>query len=106
MFEEIGPEDVAAWLEQGAVVIDVRESWEFERGHVPGAVNVPMSEITSRLQDVPDNVVLVCASGSRSAHVAGYLTLNGYQKVANLAGGTAGWVEAGFGIELGAPAAD
>ncbi len=100
MFEEIGPDDVAAWLEGGAALIDVRETWEFERGHVPGAVNVPMSEITERLDDVPDNVVLVCNSGSRSAHVAGYLAINGYKKVANLVGGTAGWVEAGFGIEL------
>lgn len=100
MFEEIGPDDLAAWLERGAVLIDVRETWEYEKGHVPGAINVPMSEIAKRLAEVPDNVVLVCASGSRSAHVAGYLALHGYQKVANLVGGTAAWVDAGYQIEL------
>jgi len=100
MFEEIGPEDVAAWLAGGAALIDVRGEWEFVRGHVPGAVNVPMSEISRRMEELPDNVVLVCATGSRSAHVAGYLTLNGYERVANLVGGTAGWVEAGFKIAV------
>lgn len=106
MFEEIGPEDLTTWLEEGAALIDVREPWEFEKGHVPGAVNVPMSELTRHLSEVPDNVVLVCATGNRSGHVANYLTLNGYKRVANLVGGTAGWIEAGHGIELGTSRAD
>lgn len=95
MFDEITPDEVAAWLQQGASLIDVREAWEFEMGHLPGALNLPMSQIAARLDEIPDNVVLVCQSGNRSAHVAGHLALNGYERVANLVGGTVGWIEAG-----------
>jgi len=83
--------------------VDVREPWEFAFGRLPGAVNVPMSELANRLAEVPDNVVLVCASGARSGKVAHYLMVNGYTKVANLMPGTLGWREAGGELESGPP---
>lgn len=103
MHEEIDLEDLQGWLETGAQLVDVREEWEYVTGHLPGAVNVPMSELLGRLHEVPDNVVLVCQSGARSRDVAYYLTTNGYSKVANLTPGTLGWRLAGLELEVSAP---
>lgn len=105
MHDEIGLDDLEARLAAGARLIDVREPWEYYVGRIPGAVNVPMSQVVERIGDVPDNVVLVCATGARSGEVANYLTRNGYARVANLTPGTAGWREAGFDLESGPPSA-
>lgn len=99
--EEIDLEDLQGWLEAGAQLVDVREEWEYVTGHLPGAVSVPMSELVDRLQEVPDNVVLVCQTGARSRDVALYLTANGYSKVANLVPGTLGWRLAGGELHVG-----
>jgi phage shock protein E len=59
-------------LRQGATIIDVREESEFQAGHYPGSVNVPMSRLNSSLTQVPLNkpVILCCASGTRSGMAA------------------------------------
>jgi rhodanese-related sulfurtransferase len=64
----VGAEELGRHLDAGATVVDVRTTTEFRAGHVPGAINVPMDEIESRLDDLPQGrpVVLVCASGRRS----------------------------------------
>lgn len=99
MVSEIDPATIAEWVEQGASVIDVREPWEFESGHVPGAVNIPMAQVISRLDEVTDPVVLVCRSGARSGRVGEYLVANGYARVANLVGGTERWIDEGNEVE-------
>ncbi|MGP4056448.1 MBL fold metallo-hydrolase [Mycobacterium sp. 4D054] len=56
---------------QRPAVLDVRQSGEFAEGHIPGAVNIPLHELSKRLQDVPDGEVWVhCASGYRSSIAA------------------------------------
>jgi len=96
MFDEIYPDDLAAWLEQDAQIVDVRETWEYGAGHVPGAVNIPLDELIGRIEDLREPLVLVCASGNRSGMAAQYLTARaGFQKVANLVGGTYLWVARG-----------
>ena len=96
MFDEIYPDDLAAWLDDGAQLVDVRETWEFGAGHVPGAVNIPLDELISRIEELREPLVLVCASGNRSGMAAQYLTARaGFQKVANLVGGTYLWVARG-----------
>ncbi|HLU83117.1 MAG TPA: rhodanese-like domain-containing protein [Trueperaceae bacterium] len=99
MFDEITPEELAAWLEAGAGVVDVREPWEFQSGHVPGAVNIPMGEVVSRKDELTDPLVLVCRSGARSGRVAEYLINNGHATVANLVGGTERWIAEGNDVE-------
>ncbi|UXA15199.1 MBL fold metallo-hydrolase [Mycobacterium sp. SMC-8] len=57
--------------ERRPAVLDVRQSGEFAEGHIPGAVNIPLHELSKRLQDVPDGEVWVhCASGYRSSIAA------------------------------------
>mgnify|MGYP001210657644 CR=1 FL=1 len=75
-------------------LIDVREWWEFEQGHIPGAVHIPMQQIPERLAEVNKDgpVVIVCYSGQRSAAVTEYLHARGYNNVRNLAGGVEAWL--------------
>ena len=73
-------------LEQGAVVIDVRTPGEFASGHYPGALNIPMSDIGSRVEEIGDKaapVVLYCHSGSRSAMARRILLKAGFTDVTN-----------------------
>ena len=83
------------------VVVDVREPHEFDAGHVPGAVNVPMSQVVDRVGEITSltgPVFLVCQSGGRSAQVAAWLGQQGHE-VTNVAGGTLAWKAAGFPVE-------
>lgn len=102
MYNEIRSADVDRWREDGAGIVDVREPWEYEAGHLPGAVNIPMAQVVARLAEIGDPVVLVCATGNRSGRVAEYLTKNGHSKVANLLGGTVEWAELGNEVVRGA----
>jgi rhodanese-related sulfurtransferase len=79
--------------------IDVRSATEFAAGHIPGAINIPMDEIESRLADIPSgaHTVLVCQSGTRATLTHALLS----SRVDNLhilTGGTDAWVAAGFPV--------
>jgi rhodanese-related sulfurtransferase len=83
------------------MVIDVRELNEYEEGHIPGVTLIPMSEITNRLSEIPQDqqVIVTCRSGNRSSQVAEYLTNQGYTNVHNMTGGFLDWESAGLPIE-------
>ncbi len=82
-------------LPDGLSVLDVREPVEWAHGHVAGSVHIPMAEVPTRLEEVPDGQVLVvCKVGARSARVAGYLVQQGRDAV-NLDGGLLDWEAAG-----------
>ncbi|MFD2637422.1 rhodanese-like domain-containing protein [Piscibacillus salipiscarius] len=76
-----------------AQLIDVREPNEFERGHILGARNIPMSQLKQRLQEIrPDKpVYLYCQSGQRSLRAATVLKKKGYQDLNHLKGGFRKW---------------
>lgn len=95
MYQDIFPEEVNQWKEKGAQIIDVREPEEYTSGHLPGAVNIPLEQLPNRTDEVEEPAVLVCASGNRSGQAAQYLVEQGYEEVANLMGGTAGWRQRG-----------
>ena len=82
-------------LPDDLAVLDVREPFEWEAGHIDGALHIPMMELPERLGDLPEGQTLVvCKVGSRSAQVVGYLARQGYD-VVNLAGGLYDWQAAG-----------
>lgn len=86
----------------GAVVVDVREPGEYVRGHVPGAVNIPLSQVGGRLGEVPQGAVfVVCASGNRSKAATSLLRRAG-RDAASVAGGTVGWQRSGRPLTTGA----
>ena len=79
-------------------LIDVREADEFAAGHVPGAVNLPMSVIGERLHELPEGAFdVICQVGGRSARVVQALEARGYDAT-NVDGGTGEWAAAGFPI--------
>ena len=72
--------------EQGATVIDVRNPWEFEEGHVEGAINIPLEEIPMKIDDIREMhqpVIVYCRSGGRSGMAMGFLQQGGLSTVIN-----------------------
>jgi len=84
-----------------AAVVDVRAPHEWEAGHLPGAMHVPLGHLAERLDALPRDrpLVLQCQGGSRSAIGASLLRARGFTNVANLAGGYAAWRDAGLPVE-------
>ncbi|WP_409343314.1 rhodanese-like domain-containing protein [Paenibacillus sp. MBLB4367] len=75
------------------VLIDVREQMEVKQGMIPGAINVPLSQIKGRMADIPrdQSIYLYCRSGMRSKQAAKILRKNGYQELSHLQGGIMSW---------------
>ncbi|MUK87147.1 rhodanese-like domain-containing protein [Ornithinibacillus sp. L9] len=76
-----------------AQLIDVREPQEFERGHILGARNIPVTQLRQRLVELRKDkpVYLYCQSGSRSARAAQLLHKKGYEDISQLKGGFKKW---------------
>lgn len=77
-------------MKDEADIIDVREAFEYEAGHVQTARNIPMSEIESRIAEVNVGSYIICQSGARSAQVTQWLAANDID-VINVLGGTNAW---------------
>jgi molybdopterin/thiamine biosynthesis adenylyltransferase/rhodanese-related sulfurtransferase len=84
--------------------VDVRESDEWEEGHIPGAVYIPRGRLESRIEGlIPDKsrpLALYCSVGSRSAFAAKVLGEMGYTDVVSVAGGFADWKRNGFDVTI------
>lgn len=83
-------------LDDDAVLLDVREHDEFDAGHAPRAVHIPLGELPQRLGEVPDveQLDVVCRGGGRSARAVVFLLQQG-KDVRNVDGGMSAWAAAG-----------
>ena len=74
-------------------LIDVREADEFAEGHLPGAINLPLSDFLERYEELDKDkpYYIICRSGARSAQACAFLEEEGYD-VTNVAGGTSAWL--------------
>lgn len=83
-------------LPTGVVVLDVRETEEWDAGHIDGALHIPLAELPYRVTEVPSEaqVVAVCRVGARSAVATAFLQAAGHDAV-NLSGGMVAWQHAG-----------
>lgn len=82
-----------------AVLLDVREDDEWQRGHAPNAQHIPMGDVPARMDEIdPDKeLFVICHAGGRSQRVAQYLKRNGYEPV-NVDGGMLAWAQAGRSV--------
>ena len=70
--------DYTDLISKGAVVVDVRTQDEFKSGHIQGSKNIPLNEISAKLDVLKGKeVILVCRSGARSGQAKSILTSNG-----------------------------
>ncbi len=93
---EVGFDELAAALERGAMLVDVRMPDEYEQVRIPGAVLIPLPELGQRADELPqgERVYVICAAGSRSLAAAEALNGAGWDTV-SVAGGTLGWAAEG-----------
>ncbi|MHC6175036.1 rhodanese-like domain-containing protein [Glutamicibacter sp. X7] len=84
----------------GALILDVREDFEWEAGHATGAKHIPLTQLPERVTELdPDtDTYVICRTGGRSAQAAAWLTGLGYTAF-NVAGGSDSWLEAGLPME-------
>lgn len=85
------------------VLIDVREPFEYEKGHVPGTKLIPVGSVFARRDELPTDrkILFICAVGQRSALAAEMAAAAGIdpENLYNLEGGTDGWANAGLPLE-------
>jgi rhodanese-related sulfurtransferase len=100
-FTRISPEEAKEMLNNGAVIIDVREQHEYDTGHVPNASLIPVNSVYKRREELPKDkdVIFICAVGQRSALAAEMAAAAGLTRLFNVEGGTEAWIKAGQRVE-------
>ena len=104
MYTDINSEDYRQqFASEDVQFIDVREADEYAEAHIPGAINIPLSEFQQRMDEISEDapLLLVCRTGVRSAQAAIFMASMGYDEVYNLEEGTAGWMKKGYAVERG-----
>jgi rhodanese-related sulfurtransferase len=91
---EVTAEETRAKQKAGAVIVDVREPYEWKEGHIPGAIHIPLGSLSRRLQELHPSreVVAVCRSGSRSLTAARIMQQGGFSHVSSMTGGMMSWM--------------
>lgn len=86
--------------ESDLIILDVRTQQEYDSGHIPNAILIPVGELEDRLGELDEmkTILVYCQSGVRSAQARQILADNGFSEVYNLEGGIIAWQEAGLEI--------
>lgn len=99
----LGPQEVAEKLKSARpLIVDVREQYEYAQGHIKGSKNIPLRQLPERITQFgsqDQEIIMVCASGSRSSSAANYLVKEGYTNICNLNGGMMSWQRAGLPVK-------
>lgn len=101
-FRWVSVDEAKTMLESGQVqIIDVREAWEYNSGHVPGARLIPLNTFLRQPRQflTSDNVLFVCAVGERASVACEMAASLGFKQVYNLSGGTSAWLHDGNAVE-------
>ncbi len=103
-FRDLKIDEIKPLIESGQYeVVDVREGWERERGHIPGSRHVVLSSILASPMSLKfqDSTIFVCEVGERSAVASEMAVALGVNDVVNFRGGHKAWREAGLPLEKG-----
>lgn len=100
-FRDLKLDEIRELIDEGYDVVDVREDWEWNRGHLPGARHVVLNSILSNptAYKFQDRTIFVCAVGERSAVAAEMAVALGVKDVVSFRGGTKAWKDAGLLLE-------
>jgi hydroxyacylglutathione hydrolase len=102
-FRELKLDEVRKLMDEGTYdIVDVREDWEWNKGHVPGARHVVLSAVLANptAQKFRDKTIFVCLSGDRSSVASEMAVALGVKDVVNFRGGTKAWKDAGLPLEM------
>jgi rhodanese-related sulfurtransferase len=101
-FREVHVDEVQKLIDAGYEVIDVRDDWEWKRGHIPGAKHIVLDQIVKQphAHKFRDRTLFVCAVGNRSAIAAEMAVALGSKDIVNFRGGTDAWRKAGLPLEV------
>jgi len=103
-FRDLKLDEIRPLIDGGEYeVVDVREGWERERGHIPGSRHVVLSRILANPMNLQfsDRTIFVCEIGERSALASEMVVALGAKAVVNFRGGHKAWREAGLPLEKG-----
>ena len=93
--ENITPADLQKRVEnkEKLTIVDVREPWEYQEGHLPGSRLLPLGQIRTWAGELPKNeeIIVYCRTAARSASAYKYLQAQGFTKVKNMSGGIIAW---------------
>ena len=100
-FRDLKVDDIKKLIDDGYEVVDVREDWEWNKGHLPGASHVVLSSILANpaAQKFRDRTIFVCGVGERSTVASEMAVALGVKDVVNFRGGTKAWKDAGLPME-------
>lgn len=96
-YTDLSPDQARAYLaahgQDSFTLLDVRQDWEYEELHIPGARHLPLPALAERVAELDRDkpVLTYCRSGMRSASAAGFLAGQGFSRVLNLKGGITAW---------------
>lgn len=103
MIKELNPIEAKVALDAGALLIDVRETYEVDEFacDVPETLVLPLSELKNRYQELSKEryLIIACAGGGRSLYAATFLGQQGYENLANLEGGVFTWNSLGLPVK-------
>lgn len=111
--KECSVADAQKGVNSDTLLIDIREPAEYQRGHIPGAVNLPRGLLEFEIHGLVQNslsdqntapedqpIVLYCGTGGRSALAAETMATLGYRNVRSMSGGLAAWAQAKLPLDL------
>ena len=89
--------DRIAWADRSLVVLDVRTQAEYAEGHIPGAINIPHTELAARVAELAgardSDIVVYCKAGPRATEAIGVLGKQGFKRLYHLNGDYTRWSE-------------
>ena len=96
-------DEAAQKWSHGAFVLDVRTQEEWEQGHIPDSVSIPLEDLPDRLSEIPRDreIVVVCLTGERSQDGQAILLDAGFEQVTCISGGIYKWESRGYPVETG-----
>ena len=101
--KEVCPTSTLELIKRNYLIIDVREENEFNQFSfdVPRILNIPMSQLTERMNEIPkdEKVIIACLSGERSLRVVHFLNEYGFTNLLNMKKGLSKWVQKGYPIK-------